>query len=462
MTIKNAHQVDHVRSINQANILEHHVNLHAIAENNPAFKSFIDVAPDSDFPIQNLPFCVFKTGEIMGGHIGSRIGQWILDLTRLEQEGYFQDTRVSGKNIFQHATLNPFMAEGKEACREVRARLSQLLRDENPQLRDHASLRKRVLIPVEQVHPVLPVDIGGFTDFYSSKEHATNLGRMFRGKDQPLMPNWLHLPVAYDGRSSSIVVSGNDVRRPMGQTKPDAEKPPVYGACKKLDFEIELGCFIGASSAQGEQIPVGAAPDHVFGMVLFNDWSARDIQSWEYQPLGPFLGKNFCSSISPWVVTLDALEPFRVAGPAQEPQPLPYLQHERLWNYDINLFVELQSGAMHQAQVISALNFKAMYWDFCQQLAHHTINGCKMRPGDLFASGTVSGKTRGECGSMIELSWGGAEPLRLSSGEERAFLEDGDRVTMKAYCQGDGYRIGFGEVTGTVIPALNAGQPASV
>jgi fumarylacetoacetase len=306
---------------------------------------------------------------------------------------------------------------------------------------------------MDQVEMLLPVEIGDYTDFYSSKEHATNVGIMFRGKDNALMPNWVHLPVAYHGRSSSIVISGTSIHRPKGQTKADSEANASLGPSRQLDFELEMGFFIGGGNNLSEPIPIDKAYDHIFGMVLVNDWSARDIQKWEYVPLGPFLGKNFSTSISPWVVTMEALEPFRIAGPEQNPEPLPYLKFQGSHAYDINLDVYLETGNMTEPYKISQSNFKYLYWNILQQLAHHTVNGCNLRTGDLLASGTISGPAPDSYGSMLELAWKGEKPIKLSAGEERKFLEDGDTVIMTGYSQGDGYRVGFGEVTGKILPA---------
>jgi fumarylacetoacetase len=301
---------------------------------------------------------------------------------------------------------------------------------------------------------LLPAAIGDYTDFYSSREHATNVGVMFRSPDNALQPNWLHLPVGYHGRSSSVVVSGTDVRRPMGQTKADDADNPTYGPSRLMDFELEMGFFVGPGNPLGEPIPIADATDHIFGMVLVNDWSARDIQKWEYVPLGPFLGKNFATSISPWVVTMDALEPFRCAGPAQEdPEPLEYLASPGDCAYDIHLEVQLESEMMTDPVTIATSNFRYMYWSICQQLAHHTVNGCNARPGDLYGSGTISGPEQHERGSMLELSWRGTEVIELPNGEERKFLADGDTVTMTGWCEKNGIKVGFGEVTGTLLPA---------
>jgi fumarylacetoacetase len=321
-------------------------------------------------------------------------------------------------------------------------------------LRDDAALRQRVLVPMTQVEMVLPAEIGDYTDFYSSREHATNVGIMLRGEQNALMPNWLHLPVAYHGRASSIVASGTDIRRPLGQTKADGTELPSFGPSRSLDFELELGTFIGPGNPLGRPIAVTEAAQHLFGMVLVNDWSARDIQKWEYQPLGPFLSKNFATSISPWVVTLDALEPFRVAGPPQDPAPLPYLRGPAEGGYDIHLEVWLQSVQMDRPQRISATSARHLYWSVAQQVAHHSVNGCNLRPGDLLASGTISGPSPDSLGSMLELAWKGTRPVALASGETRVFLQDGDRLTLTGWCQGPGYRVGFGEVTARVLPAI--------
>jgi len=299
----------------------------------------------------------------------------------------------------------------------------------------------------------MPVEIGDYTDFYSSKEHATNVGIMFRGKDNALMPNWLHIPIAYHGRASSIVVSGTDVIRPKGQTKPAGSEEPVFGLTKLLDFELEMGFFIGQGNPLGEPIPIDKTYDHIFGMVLVNDWSARDIQTWEYQPLGPFLAKNFATSISPWVVTMEALEPFKVSGPNQEPAPMEYLQSKCNWAYNIALDVAIETPGLQEPFIISQTNFKYMYWNICQQLAHHTVNGCNTKTGDMMASGTISGPAKDSYGSMLELTWRGENPIKLPNGEERKFLHDGDTLTISGYCQGDGYRVGFGKVTGKILPS---------
>ena len=333
---------------------------------------------------------------------------------------------------------------------------STLLDAACPTLRDDAALQARVLVPMADATMHLPVDIPGYTDFYSSKEHATNVGSMFRDPKNALLPNWLEMPIGYNGRASSVVVSGTPVRRPMGQLKLPEQERPVYGACRKLDIELETGFIVGRGNALGEPIACGDAEDHIFGMVLLNDWSARDIQQWEYVPLGPFNAKTFATTISPWIVTLDALEPFRVAQPEQTPEPLPYLRHEGKHAFDIALEVKLRPEGGQQATTIARTNFKHMYWTMAQQLAHHTVSGCNTRVGDLMGSGTISGPTPDSFGSLLELTWNGARPLALDGDGTRAFIVDGDELTLAGWCQGDGYRVGFGTCVGKVLPARNA------
>lgn len=412
-------------------------------------KSFVEVGPQSHFSLHNLPYGIFSPAPDESPRAGVAIGDYILDLSILAAAGLLNDEARS----FAQPTLNTFMAQGRAAWREARATLQTLLAVDNPTLRDDPALRDAALIPRERATLHLPVAIGDYTDFYSSREHATNVGTMLRGPENALNPNWLHLPVAYHGRASSVVLSGADLRRPCGQTRPADADAPVFGPSKRMDFELELGLFIGPGNPLGEPIPVNSAIEHVFGMVLVNDWSARDIQAWEYQPLGPFLSKNVGTSISPWVVTMDALEPFRVPGPKQSPQPLPYLRSLGDWSYDIRLEISLHVAGMEAPAVIAASNYRSMYWNLCQQIAHHTVNGCNLRTGDLLASGTISGATPDSYGSLLELTWGGKKPLILPDSQTRTFLEDGDRVTFAGWCQGDGYRVGFGEVTGRILPA---------
>jgi fumarylacetoacetase len=420
---------------------------------NPALRSFLPVPADHPFPIQNLPYGVFRRRAGGEPAVGVAIGDSVLDLAVLDAEGLLDVPLLRGLRVFATDRLNGFLALGRTVWSDTRRAISRLLGDSEPTLRDNARLREAALVPRADVEMLLPAAIGDYTDFYSSREHATNVGTMLRGPDNALMPNWLHLPVAYHGRSSSIVVSGTPVRRPCGQSKPDKADKPVFGPSRSLDFELEMGVFIGPGNELGQPIPVAAASQHLFGLVLVNDWSARDIQAWEYVPLGPFLAKNFCTSISPWVVPLEALEPWWTAGPVQDPPPLPYLEAPGPGSYDIHLEVRLQTARMIEPQRICASNFKYLYWSMAQQLAHHTVNGCNLRAGDLLASGTISGPTPDSYGSLLELAWRGARPLTLVSGEQRSFLQDGDRVTMTAWCQGDGYRVGLGEVEGVILPA---------
>lgn len=413
-------------------------------------ESFIPLAADSHFSIHNLPYGVFT--PLAGGpaRVGVAIGNMVLDLSVLQEAGFFGKTVLAKTAVFSQPALNPFMSLGPAAWNRARTTIQTLLRADNPTLRDQTALRQRAFWPLSAVRLHLPVEIGDYTDFYSSKEHASNVGAIF-GRETPLQENWLHLPVGYHGRASSIVLHGTPIRRPFGQYLPVGNSQPQFGPTRELDFELELGFFIGPGSSLGQPIPIERAAEHIFGLVLVNDWSARDIQRWEYRPLGPFLGKNFATSISPWVVPLAALEPFRVSGPLQEPPPLPYLQTTTPWAFDIHLEVRLQTSQMETAVPISHANFRHMYWHIAQQLAHHTSNGCNLRTGDLLASGTISGPTPDTGGSMLELSWGGTRPLVLPNGETRTFLENGDRLTLTAWCQGDGYLVGFGAVTGLVI-----------
>ncbi|HAY33789.1 MAG TPA: fumarylacetoacetase [Ignavibacteria bacterium] len=416
-------------------------------------KSFIEVKIDSDFPVENLPYGIFYTNENNSPRAGTAIGDYVFDLSAAEKNGLFKNKELSGKEIFSSKSLNRFMSMGKKFHKEIRKEITDILDENNSLLRDNKKLRSECLILQSDVTMCMPVEIGDYTDFYSSKDHATNVGIMFRGKENALMPNWLHLPVAYHGRASSVILSGTDIIRPKGQTKADDAESPSFGPSRLLDFELEMGFFIGAGNNLGEPISVKDASDHIFGMVLVNDWSARDIQKWEYVPLGPFLAKNFATSISPWVVTMEALEPFRLKNEPQDPAPLPYLKSSGENSYDIKLDVLLKIPSSESAEIISRSNFKFMYWDMCQQLAHHTITGCNMRTGDLLASGTISGPEKGTYGSLLELTWRGEEPIKLSDGSEIKFLRDGDELIIRGYCEKDGLRIGFGEVSGKILPA---------
>jgi fumarylacetoacetase len=424
--------------------------------NDPTLRSWIPVEPESHFPIQNLPFGNFcRRGRTRAGvRFGTAVGTYILDLGVLADAGLF-DGLPFAASFAARPGLEFFFERGLDALRAYRARISELLRAGNPLLRDDAELRADALSPQADADMLLPCRIGDYTDFYSSKEHATNVGTMLRGKDNALQPNWLHLPVAYHGRAGSIVASGAPVRRPMGQTKADSAAAPSFGPTKALDYELEMGVLIGRESDLGEPIPVAAAADCVLGMVLVNDWSARDIQKWEYVPLGPFLAKNFATSISPWVVTLDALAPFATGGPPQDPAPLPHLASPGNPTFDVELEVTLKAADLAEPVVLCRTNYKHLYWNFRQQLAHHTSNGCNVRPGDLLASGTISGPTKEARGCLLERTWGGAEPIVLPTGEPLRFLRDGDEISMTGWCQGDGYRVGFGVVSGRILPALD-------
>jgi len=419
----------------------------------PSASSFIDVDSESPFPIQNLPYGVFTPPNASSPRVGVAIGDQVLDLAVLNEAGVFDDSRVAEKKPFDEDTLNAFMALGHDVWSNVRTRVHTLLRADTSDLRDDSSLRERALHDRDRVTLHLPVDVGDYTDFYSSEHHARNVGTMFRGPENALKPNWKHLPVGYHGRASSVILSGEDVRRPCGQTRPNDDEPPVFGPTQLLDFELEVGFFTGPGNTREEPIPISETPEHIFGFCLVNDWSARDIQGWEYVPLGPFLGKSFATTISPWIVPMAALQPFRIPGPEQDPAPLDYLQSDGDWAFDVNLEVALQTPSMGAPHTICETNFKYMYWNVCQQLAHHTVNGCNTRPGDLMASGTISGPTEDSYGSMLELSWRGENPVDLPDGETRAFLEDGDRVVMQGYAQGDGYRVGFGTAEGKMLPA---------
>ncbi len=424
----------------------------------PALRSFVEVEPDSPFPIQNLPFGVFQRQGGRSARVGVAIGAYVLDLSVLEEEKLFDGEVLAGRRPFSQPSLNPFMALGRPAWREARRTVQHLLLADTPTLRDDDGLRARALVPCDDVEMLLPAHVGDYTDFYSSRQHATNVGSMFRDPENALLPNWLHLPVGYHGRASSVVASGTDVVRPHGQLKPSDDEPPVFGPSRLLDFELEMGFFAGPGNALGTPISIDDAGEHLFGFVLVNDWSARDIQKWEYVPLGPFLGKSFATSVSPWVVTAEALEPFRVEGEAQGPEAgnpeiLDYLKQKGKRSLDLHLEVSLWPQDAASPTTIARSNAKYLYWSPEQQLTHHTANGCNVRPGDLMASGTISGEEKGSYGSMLELSWRGSEPVQLRDGEERKFLQDGDLVTMTGWAQGDGYRVGFGEVRGRVLPA---------
>lgn len=418
--------------------------------NSPSLRSWVDTPDNSDFPIQNLPFGIFKT-RYLPPVAGVAIGDHVLDLVCMHENGFF-DALGLPPGIFNQPQLNSFLSLGRKRVGEVRERISILLRHDNEELRDNAPAREIGLIPMDEVSLLMPVQVPNYTDFYSSLEHASNVGAMFRGPKNSLLPNWKHLPVAYHGRASSIVISGTPIVRPRGQFKlPDAALP-AFGPSGKLDFELEVAFVTCCDTTLGQPVTVDKAEDCIVGFVLFNDWSARDIQSWEYVPLGPFLGKNFASTVSPWIVTLDALEPFRAPCPQQDPKVLPYLETAGDRNFDIVLEVFLKPKDS-DAVMICRSNTKYLYWNVCQQLAHHTVNGCNIRVGDLYASGTVSGPESESFGSMLELTWNGERPLRPAQNLVRTFIEDEDTIILKGYALRNGVRIGFGECRGKIVPA---------
>jgi len=408
-------------------------------------KSWIEIADQSDFSIYNIPFGIGSTTS--SPFVCTRIGDQVVNLYALAQRGFFEGL-VKDIEVFNQNKLNPFIALGKPVTNEVRLRLQETFSNVQSPLKDMPEL----FSPFGSVNMSIPVEIGDYTDFYSSIEHATNVGKMFRDPENALLPNWRHIPIGYHGRASSIVISGTPIRRPKGQTKPADADQPVFGPTKRLDFELEIGFVIGKETQIGDTISTNNAEDHIFGLVLFNDWSARDVQQWEYVPLGPFLAKNFASGISPWIVTIEALESFKVQGPEQQPTVLPYLQYDGRKNYDIHLEVTL-TPSNDEPVIISVSNFKYMYWNMCQQLTHHTSNGCNVRVGDLMASGTISGPSEGSLGSLLEISVGGKKPLILPGGQTRTFVEDGDTITLTGWAEKDGQRVGFGEVFNTIESA---------
>ncbi|KAB1064757.1 fumarylacetoacetase [Salibacter halophilus] len=421
-----------------------------ITANNPNRTSWVDVPENSDFPIQNLPFGVFSTTE-KDARVGVALGEHIIDMYELASRGYLGDI-IKDAEVFNQDKLNPFMKLGRDTVRAVRNELANIFDSNNAKLESSDDDKAAILVKQSSASMHMPVQVGDYTDFYSSKEHATNVGKMFRDPDNALLPNWLHIPVGYHGRASSIIVSGTPIHRPKGQTKPDPDQPPVFGPSKRVDFELEMAFVTYDGKALGDSISSDEAEDYIFGMCLFNDWSARDMQKWEYVPLGPFLAKSFASSVSPWIVTMDALEPYRCAGPQQDPEPLPYLKTKGDHSFDINLEVGIKTDNTDETKLAHS-NFKYMYWSMAQQLAHHTVNGCNIRVGDMMASGTISGKESDEFGSMLELTWSGKNPIKLPDGSERKFIEDGDTVIMRGYSEKDGIRIGFGEVRSKVLPA---------
>ena len=414
-------------------------------------KSWLAVNKDSDFPIQNIPFGVFLTKENVVT-VGTRIGDFAIDLGALQQLNYFEGIELTD-DMFMQDTLNDFISDGKKTWRLVRNRIADIFDAENAKLRDNKKQREIVIFNIDEIEMQLPVLIGDYTDFYSSKEHATNVGKMFRDPANALLPNWLHIPVGYHGRSSTIIPSGIPVHRPMGQLMTEGATSPVFGPSRLIDFELETAFITTDANVMGENVLVHEAEDYIFGMVLLNDWSARDIQKWEYVPLGPFLGKNFATSISPWIVTMDALEPFRTKGPNQDPTPLPYLQQKGKHTFDINLEVAIEPENAAPTTV-SKSNFKYLYWSMSQQLAHHTSNGCRVNSGDMMGSGTISGAEPTSFGSMLELTWSGKNPIKLNDGTERKFINDNDTVIMTGFCENKEVRIGFGEVSSKLLPTF--------
>ncbi len=421
-----------------------------IAANNPNLKSWVSVPENSDFPIQNLPFGIIGN-HILSKRVSVRIGDYALDLKVLAELGYLKETGFDSSD-FDAPFLNPMMKKGKLAVRGLRNRISELLLDSSTSLQNNPSQIEQVLHLISAVEVSMPVEIGDYTDFYSSKEHATNVGMMFRDPANALLPNWLWIPVAYHGRASSIVLSGQDIHRPKGQIKPSADEDPIFTPSRQVDFELEMAFITFDGKPLGDSISTEEADSYIFGLCLFNDWSARDIQAWEYVPLGPFLGKNFASSISAWIVTLDALEPFSVESPEQNPKVLPYLEFDGKKAYDIQLQVGILTNNKDETVVCNS-NFKYMYWNMAQQLAHHTSNGCNIRCGDLLGSGTISGKSEDSFGSMLELTWRGTKPLKVKDGSERKFINDGDSVVMRGHSELNGVRIGFGELKSKLLPA---------
>ncbi|KAL7088568.1 hypothetical protein ACP275_13G135200 [Erythranthe tilingii] len=417
-----------------------------------ALKSFIEVHPDSHFPIQNLPYGVFKPEPDSEPRPGVAIGDYVLDLSVIASAGLFDGPYLRNSDCFSQPNLNKFSGLGRPAWKEARTTLQKLLSATEPILRDNESLREKALVPMGKVQMVLPVAIGDYTDFFTSKNHVRNCGLIFRGPDQEINPNWFHIPIAYHGRASSVVISGTDIIRPRGQAHPAPNGQPYFGPSRKLDFELEMAVIVGPGNEFGKPVDVNEAADHIFGLVLMNDWSARDIQAWEYVPLGPFLGKSFGTTISPWIVTLDALEPFAFDAPKQDPPPLPYIAEKESKNYDISLEVSIVPAGKEDGSIVAKSNLKHIYWTITQQLAHHTSNGCNLRPGDLLGTGTISGPVHESVGSLLELSWNGQRPLSLD-GTARTFLEDGDEVILSGCCKGDGYSVGFGKCSGKILPS---------
>ncbi|MCX6231730.1 MAG: fumarylacetoacetase [Bacteroidetes bacterium] len=418
---------------------------------NETTKSWLNTAEDSDFPIQNIPFGMAVLPDFQLAAV-SRIGDWVIDLDKLNQLGFFRHTAVDDTSVFRQNNLNDFIALGRKKTAGVRNRIAEIFDINNNELQNQLKLHDDIIFSVNDVKMLMPIAPGDYTDFYSSIEHATNVGKMFRDPANALLPNWRHLPVGYHGRASSIVVSGTPLHRPKGQIKTEDNPNPLFSPTKELDFELEMAFITCGRTNLGDNITVEQAEDYIFGMVLFNDMSARDIQRWEYVPLGPFLSKSFGSVISPWIVTMDALDYFRTTGPEQEPKVLPYLQFEGKRNFDIQLEAAIKPQNTEET-VVSKTNFKYMYWNIAQQLAHQTINGCNINPCDIYASGTISGPESGSYGSLLEICWKGTNPIQLSDGTSRVFLEDSDSMIIRGFAKKNNIRIGFGEVITKVLPA---------
>ena len=421
----------------------------SISANNPSINSWIEVSSESDFPIQNLPFGIYSTKN-KTKRVGVAIGDRILDLSQLLEHGYLNSLSFC-EHCFLNESLNRMMGHGKLEIRDLRNRISELLNVENTELSQNKEALNKVLDLQIESEMHLPVKIGDYTDFYSSEQHAFNVGSMFRDPDNALLPNWKHIPVGYHGRSSSIVASGEPIFRPKGQQKLNNQENPIFGPTKLLDFELEMGFITFDGKSLGEHITTDEADHYIFGMCLFNDWSARDIQKWEYVPLGPFLAKNFASSMSCWIVTLDALEPFRTNGPIQDPKILPYLEYKGDKHIDINLSVSIETPNGEEKTVCNS-NYKHMYWNMNQQLAHHSVNGCNINCGDLLASGTISGPEEGSFGSMLEISWRGTKPVSMPDGSQRKFINDGDKVIFRGAASKKNYKVGFGKLISEVLP----------
>lgn len=414
-------------------------------------ETWLHVDKASDFTIHNIPFGVCSTNDNASKRVVTALGNYVIDLAVLEEANLFDGLLT--ERVFDQETVNGFISQGKNVWSKVRKQIQSLFSDTQSPLKNDEQLQQRAIYNRQDVIMHQPLKINDYTDFYASKYHAENVGTMFRGPENALMPNWTHLPIAYHGRASSIIVSGTPVKRPSSQIKLPSEDLPIFSPTRQFDYELEMGIVIGNHNQLGEPVSVSEAKDYLFGMVLLNDWSARDIQAFEYQPLGPFLAKNFSTSISPWIITFEALEPFRTPGTEREHEVLPYLQEGVFETYDIQLDISLKTEKLDRPELIASSNFKYLYWSAEQMVAHHTVNGCALQVGDLFGTGTISGPSKSEYGSLLELTWRGKEPIELSSGEQRVWLEDGDELIMKGYCEKDGIRIGFGEVTGVIEPA---------